>query len=619
MSAVINGTNGITFPTWTTGTRPASPAQGQAGYNTTIGAMETYTGSTWSTSDLPAPSTAGNVLTSNGSAWTSAAAPSPSGGATITSSAVDITLTSSSNRVQNVSMTASGKAVILPDATTLSAGGPIFTINNTGYNSFYIKLSTGVITHILAPGVQIQLSLTDNSTAQGQWSNQIGPILFGHYLPTQVDTNTVQLAVNGSTIPYAGKDRVVNQVDNSYFLVQPLTSTTMFIAWIRSDKSVYGCVATNTSGVLSFGTITQIYNGTTTNALAFSGRMLSSTAGIITVDRASNAIAVPITISGTSISVGTASATFGVAQSTANANSLVVTALMPLSATLLGVIYYTAATTFVVNTITHNGASAPTIGTASTGITVQDDTMATGVNLTSTTAQILYIKNANAPSTTGTGTRVVTFSGTSAPTLGTELTTYNNGTYVNMRGIAYSSTETAFLLGDGNVSITTLGLSFTISGTTVTLQKLGTYIGTNSGDATRASYLLNNFAVVNSTTYISTTAYGQAGSLITKWTYVPGDNLFPTSANQTHLMTTKPFGSYASSSSANGALAYNYGGSFATSNTVIPFAGWGGQAMFSGSSTTGLFLGLGVDYTAYDNANTAGSNNYIMAQVFTIL
>ena len=62
MSAIINGTNGITFPTWTTGTRPASPAQGQAGYNTTIGAMETYTGSTWSTSDLPAPSTAGNVL-----------------------------------------------------------------------------------------------------------------------------------------------------------------------------------------------------------------------------------------------------------------------------------------------------------------------------------------------------------------------------------------------------------------------------------------------------------------------------------------------------------------------------------------------------------------------------
>lgn len=74
MPAIVNGTDGITFPTWTTGTRPASPAQGQAGYNTTIGAMETYNGTTWSTSDLPAPGTAGNVLTSNGTSWTSAAA-----------------------------------------------------------------------------------------------------------------------------------------------------------------------------------------------------------------------------------------------------------------------------------------------------------------------------------------------------------------------------------------------------------------------------------------------------------------------------------------------------------------------------------------------------------------
>ena len=97
MSAVINGTNGITFPTWTTGTRPSSPAQGQAGYNTTIGAMETYTGSTWSTSDLPAVGASGNVLTSNGTAWASATPPSTTGGATTTSSAGNVTLTSSSN------------------------------------------------------------------------------------------------------------------------------------------------------------------------------------------------------------------------------------------------------------------------------------------------------------------------------------------------------------------------------------------------------------------------------------------------------------------------------------------------------------------------------------------
>ena len=72
MPAIVNGTDGITFPSWTTPTRPATPVAGQAGFNTTIGAMETYTGSAWSTSDLPATGASGNFLQSNGTSWTSA-------------------------------------------------------------------------------------------------------------------------------------------------------------------------------------------------------------------------------------------------------------------------------------------------------------------------------------------------------------------------------------------------------------------------------------------------------------------------------------------------------------------------------------------------------------------
>ena len=42
------GSNGsAAMPNWTTGTRPASPRTGQMGYNTTIGGMEYYNGSTW--------------------------------------------------------------------------------------------------------------------------------------------------------------------------------------------------------------------------------------------------------------------------------------------------------------------------------------------------------------------------------------------------------------------------------------------------------------------------------------------------------------------------------------------------------------------------------------------
>jgi hypothetical protein len=82
MPAIVNGTDGITFPSWTTPTRPAVPVAGQAGFNTTIGAMETYTGSAWSTSDLPATGASGNFLQSNGTAWTSAPTLAVSNGGT---------------------------------------------------------------------------------------------------------------------------------------------------------------------------------------------------------------------------------------------------------------------------------------------------------------------------------------------------------------------------------------------------------------------------------------------------------------------------------------------------------------------------------------------------------
>ena len=52
MAIVLNGSTGETFPTWTTATRPASPATGQTGFNTTLNILESYTGTQWS-SDFP--------------------------------------------------------------------------------------------------------------------------------------------------------------------------------------------------------------------------------------------------------------------------------------------------------------------------------------------------------------------------------------------------------------------------------------------------------------------------------------------------------------------------------------------------------------------------------------
>lgn len=52
MAIVLNGSTGATLSTWTTATRPASPVEGQTGYNSTLECLETYNGTQWST-DFP--------------------------------------------------------------------------------------------------------------------------------------------------------------------------------------------------------------------------------------------------------------------------------------------------------------------------------------------------------------------------------------------------------------------------------------------------------------------------------------------------------------------------------------------------------------------------------------
>ena len=48
MTFIVDGSLGGTFPSWTTATRPSSPANGQMGYNSTTGSFDQYTSSAWS-------------------------------------------------------------------------------------------------------------------------------------------------------------------------------------------------------------------------------------------------------------------------------------------------------------------------------------------------------------------------------------------------------------------------------------------------------------------------------------------------------------------------------------------------------------------------------------------
>jgi hypothetical protein len=75
MALILDGLLGETFPSWTTATRPASPAPGQVGFNSTLNSLEAYNGTSWVVGGLPAPSTSGNVLTSDGTNWVSSTGP----------------------------------------------------------------------------------------------------------------------------------------------------------------------------------------------------------------------------------------------------------------------------------------------------------------------------------------------------------------------------------------------------------------------------------------------------------------------------------------------------------------------------------------------------------------
>lgn len=67
MTMILDGTNGAFLPTWTTATRPASPANGEIGYNSTTGQLDQYVGSAWSS--VPTSSATQATATALGTAY----------------------------------------------------------------------------------------------------------------------------------------------------------------------------------------------------------------------------------------------------------------------------------------------------------------------------------------------------------------------------------------------------------------------------------------------------------------------------------------------------------------------------------------------------------------------
>lgn len=66
MSFIVDGDKGGFFPSWTTATRPASPAVGQMGYNTTTGQFDVYNSGGWASIPATAGTIPGNLSFASG-------------------------------------------------------------------------------------------------------------------------------------------------------------------------------------------------------------------------------------------------------------------------------------------------------------------------------------------------------------------------------------------------------------------------------------------------------------------------------------------------------------------------------------------------------------------------
>jgi hypothetical protein len=268
-----------------------SVAKGGTGA-TTLTANNVLLGNGTSALQVVAPGTAGNVLTSNGTTWSSTT-PASGGfsGATTTSSATDITLTNTSTQTQYVTMTAVDKFVILPDATTLATkGSPIFVIINTGQYSFHIKDNGGnIIYYNVLANQTLTLTLIDNSVAIGKWANKDGLLQLSVGLP---QISSITSIYSGSKEPSVA---MLSATEALIFFQPAATSLSVVLATISGTSVSYG---TPVSVIASGADPSYV------KALAF-----NSTTGIVSYRTSTgpNWVLRAVTVSGSTVTVGAAS------------------------------------------------------------------------------------------------------------------------------------------------------------------------------------------------------------------------------------------------------------------------------------------------------------------------
>lgn len=201
-----------------------------------------------------------------------------------------ITLTASSSADQYVTPTQFGQAVTLPDATTLSTGKVIFTIyNNSGF-PYMIKDNGGNLLGFVKPNDTVNCNLADKSTTNGTWNLQ------NHLLYSIEATSIVQSPSNDY---------------NTYFVYAVKVSATQdMVFWIGADNgsgSDYYFACIYDSSTQTFGSVVTVRAVTfNTQNRIIATTIDSSNVLAVSVNSTTAVQAVNLSISGTTITVGTA-------------------------------------------------------------------------------------------------------------------------------------------------------------------------------------------------------------------------------------------------------------------------------------------------------------------------
>lgn len=352
------------------------------------------------------------------------------GGATETSSAVDITLTAASYRVQAVAMTAADKYVTLPNATTLATGGEVFVVKNTGALVFCVRDSAGTLLTAINPGQMAFLYLSNASASAGVWA-----------------VGTGSATALAQTI-YQATALTVNAVASTHVSVTQMSATQAIACWSGASGYLNCCTLNIAGNVVTAGSVLVV---NAVSSAYISVAAVSATQAVVTYAGTTSYVnACTLNVSGTTITNG--------AVLVVNAVASTYTAVAAMSATQCIVTYsgttsYTQACTLNISGTTLTNGTVLSVNAINSSFQCITPLSSTQALIAYSGGGVLYACTLNVSGTTLTN--------------GTELSLTNTGS--NFPALAAISSTQAVIAYTGPTAMFPLNArTLNVSGTTVT-------------------------------------------------------------------------------------------------------------------------------------------------------